>query len=62
MASHIRQLEVVATIAAVCLLLLWTPVVHAQAGSPGTLIGEDMIATSFQASSSFCPYYNLLQR
>src|SRR5437016_756893 len=57
MNCHICRLGVAATMAAVCLLLLCTSVVHAQAGGPGTLIGEDMIATSFQASSSFCNYY-----
>jgi hypothetical protein len=53
MHRHIRQLEVAATMAVVCLLLLWTPVVHAQAGGPGTLIGEDMIATFVHAYSDY---------
>ena len=53
MHCHIRRLEVAATMAAVRLLLLWTPVVHAQAQGPGNLIGEDMIATSFVASSDY---------
>jgi hypothetical protein len=47
---HIRLFEVAATMAAVCSLLLWTPAVHAQAGGPGTLIGEDMIATSISGN------------
>jgi Bacterial Ig-like domain (group 1) len=60
MNCHIRRLEVATTIVAVCLLLLWTPVVHAQAGSPGTLIGEDMIATGFRASGQpNCDYYGV---
>src|SRR6267143_5704109 len=50
---RIRRFGVAATMAAVCSLLLWTPVVHAQAQGPGNLIGEDMIATSFVASSDY---------
>jgi Bacterial Ig-like domain (group 1) len=50
MHSHIRQFQVAATMVAVCVLLLWTPVVQAQAQGPGTLRGEDMEGTPFRAS------------
>jgi hypothetical protein len=49
---RISRLGVAATMAAICLLLLWAPLVHAQAQGPGTLIGEDMISTSFTGSGS----------
>ena len=42
MASRIRQLEVAATIATVCLLVLWIAVVHAETRGPGTPIGAEM--------------------
>src|ERR1700758_3742336 len=42
MASRIRQLEVAATIAALCSLSLWTPVVHAEPGVPSSLIEPEV--------------------
>jgi len=52
MDCRIRRLGAAATMAAVCLLLIWTPVVQAQAqaGGPGTLMGEEMYGTPFYAS------------
>jgi len=57
MNCHIRQLEMAATMAAVCLLLLWAPAVHAQ-GGPGTLIGEEMFGTPFNANQGGNACYN----